>query len=329
MRGELSEHFAMVVEELGAPLVKVPLRPRPLMPGHVRITVEVAGCNFFDSLLMQGRYQLRPNLPFSPGGEVAGVIARTGRGSEYEVGQRVLAVLPFGGFSSQVDVADERVFLLPDGVSAESAVALGTQAQSAHLGLFHRGMLRAGEKVLVHAAAGGTGLCAVQLARAVGAEVYGTASKSEKQELAVSHGCRRCFSSRDESWPKLTKEIAPEGFDLIFDPVGGDLYRESTRLLAWGGRLIVVGFASGDIPSEAMNRVMLKNISLVGLHYGPYFERGPQYLQAAHSDLMRWVQDGDLTPLIGRRYRLEQANEAVETIRSRSSVGKVVMHVGV
>ncbi|MFW5920766.1 MAG: NADPH:quinone oxidoreductase family protein [Polyangiales bacterium] len=321
--------YAMIVEQLGGPsaLERVE-RPSPEPgTGEVAIAVEAIGCNFADILITKGEYQHRPELPFSPGSEVAGRVARVGAGVDgLHEGQRILALLDHGGYASEVVAAAADVHPIPDAVSCEHAVALGVVYQTSWLALKHRAPLREGETLLVHAAAGGVGLAAVQIGAAMGARVIGTAGSPDKLQLAREHGATEALSYRDGGWVERVNELTDgRGADVIFDPVGGDAFERSTKCIAWEGRLHVIGFASGTIPSMRMNRVMLKNISLVGLHWGPYRRHDPALIQRAMQDLFAMHERGDVRPLVGATFPLEHAADALESLGGRKTTGKVIL----
>jgi NADPH2:quinone reductase len=296
-------------------------------PGEVAIEVSAIGCNFFDTLITRGKYQVRPDLPFSPGAEVAGTVREVGPGVEgFSVGDRVSALLVYGGFASAVAVPRERVFPMPDGMSFEEAAALGLVYQTSHVALVHRANLEAGETLLVHAAAGGVGLAAVQIGVALGARVIGTAGTPDKLKLVKDNGADAVINYRDEDWLERVKELTDgRGADVIYDPVGGDTFDKSTKCIAFEGRLLVIGFASGRIPSMQMNRVMLKNISLVGLHWGAYFDEDPRVLRDAQAEISRLHQEGKISPMISATYPLEEARAALDALGSRKTTGKVIL----
>jgi NADPH2:quinone reductase len=319
----------MVVRELGGPgaLEREELDAVRAAPGQVVIDVGAAGCNFFDILITQGKYQVRPELPFSPGAEVAGIVRELGEGVErFSVGDRVSALLEYGGFASTVAAPQERVFAMPPRMTVEEAAAMGIVYQTSYVGLVHRANLREGETLLVHAAAGGVGLAAVQIGVALGARVIGTAGAPDKLDLVKKHGADVVLNYRDEEWVERVKELTDgRGADVIYDPVGGDTFDLSTKCIAFEGRLLIIGFASGRIPSAKMNRVLVKNFSLVGLHWGLYFEKGPQVLQEAQAALSQLYAVGKIAPLVSATYPLADAKDALDALGARKTTGKVVL----
>jgi NADPH2:quinone reductase len=321
--------YRMVVRELGGPgaLRREELDGVPASPGQVVIDTKAAGCNFFDILITQGKYQVRPELPFSPGAEVAGTVREIGDGVEgFSVGDRVSALLEHGGFASTVAAPQERVFPMPPRMTFEEAAALGLVYQTSYVGLVHRANLQAGETLLVHAAAGGVGLAAVQIGAAVGARVIGTAGTPDKLDLVKQNGAEAVINYREKDWVARVNELTDgRGADVIYDPVGGETFDLSTKCIAFEGRILIIGFASGTIPSAQMSRVLVKNFSLVGLHWGLYFEKNPQVLRDAQKAISRLYAAGKIAPVVSATYPLEDAAAALDALGSRKTTGKVVL----
>jgi NADPH:quinone reductase len=319
----------MVVRELGGPgsLEREELDAVSADPGQVVMDVSAAGCNFFDILITQGKYQVRPELPFSPGAEVAGTVRGVGEGVErFSVGDRVSGFLEYGGFASTVAAPQERVFPMPPQMTFEEAAALGIVYQTSYVGLVRRANLREGETLLVHAAAGGVGLAAVQIGVALGARVIGTAGTPDKLDLVKQHGADAVINYREDDWVARVKELTDgRGADVIYDPVGGDTFDLSTKCIAFEGRILVIGFASGRIPSAQMSRVLVKNFSLVGLHWGLYFEKNLRVLQDTQEALSRLYAAGKIAPLVSATYPLTEAAAALEALAARRTTGKVVL----
>ena len=322
--------YAMMVHRLDGPdaLERVSVDPREPGEGEVRVATRAIGCNFFDLLITRGKYQKKPELPFAPGGEAAGVVDAVGPGVEgLAPGDRVLALLEYGAYATHFLAPAERVLPIPDAMGFDEAAALGVVYQTSHVALVHRANLRAGETLLVHAAAGGVGLAALQIGAARGAKVIGTAGSDEKLALARAHGASHAFTYRDDRWLDEVLALTDgRGADVVYDPVGGDAFDLSTRGIAFGGRILVIGFASGRIPEMRMNRVLLKNISLVGLHWGEYFRHDPQVIRDAHLDLCRMWARGEVRPLVSETYPLEEAVAALAALAGRRTTGKVVLH---
>jgi len=321
--------YRMVVHQLGGPgsLRREELEAVSADPGQVVIDVSATGCNFFDILITQGKYQVRPELPFSPGAEVAGTVREVGEGVErFAVGDRVSALLAYGGFASTVVAPQERVFSMPSQMTFEEAAALGVVYQTSYVGLVHRANLRQGETLLVHAAAGGVGLAAVQIGAALGARVVGTAGTPDKLDLVKQNGADVALNYRDEDWVERVKELTDgRGADVIYDPVGGDTFDLSTKCVAFEGRILIIGFASGHIPSAKMNRVLVKNFSLVGLHWGLYFEKNPQVLQDAQEAISRLYAARKIAPVVSATYPLVDAEVALAALGARKTTGKIVL----
>jgi len=329
MTSETSSARAMMVQDWGGPdtLQEVSFPVPDPGPGEVVIDVRASACNFFDALIIAGQYQEKPPLPFAPGAEVSGTVRAVGEGvTHVNVGQRVLAMLPYGGFASVVTAPASGVYGIPDAMPFDQAAALGIVYQTSYFGLDYRANLQSGETLLVHAAAGGVGLAAVQIGKAMGARVLGTAGTSEKCKLAEEHGCDKCFNYREDDWRTLTKEMTEgRGADVIYDPVGGAVFDTSMRTLAFGGRLLVIGFASGKIPTVKANYVLLKNISVVGLHWGAYRKYDPSKIDEAMSKLFTMYEAGDIKPLVSGSWPLAEASSAIKALMSRKTVGKIVL----
>ena len=239
--------YKMIVESLERPLQRWEGPQLEPGDGEVVIGVRASGCNFFDILIAKGQYQVRPELPFSPGAEVAGEVLRVGKGVlGYKEGDRVSALLDYGGYASEVVVKAEQLFAIPDAMSFEDAAALGIVYQTSYFALKKRVQMREGETLLVHAAAGGVGLAAVQIGKAIGARVIGTAGSQAKLDVVKEHGAEHVINYRDEGWVDLVRELTGgRGADVIYDPVGGDTFDLSTKCIAFEGRLLVIGFAGG------------------------------------------------------------------------------------
>jgi NADPH2:quinone reductase len=320
---------AMLVEQWGEPEAMV-LRelpdPKP-GKGQVAIDVKAIGCNFFDILIAQGKYQVKPPLPFSPGGEVAGVVRAVGEGvTGLAVGDRVFAMLGYGGFATSCLAPAAGTVKMPDSMSYEHGAAFGVVYQTSYFGLVYRAALQPGETLLVHAAAGGVGLAAVQIGKALGARVLATAGSAAKLDIARQHGAEAAFDYSTADWVEQVKEATGgRGADVIYDPVGGDLVDLSLKCIAFSGRFLVIGFASGTIPSVQLNRVLLKNIAIVGLHWGAYRQHDPEKIPQAMRELFALYERGLVTPLVSSQYPLARAADALAEIASRRSVGKVLL----
>ncbi|MEU2760922.1 MULTISPECIES: NADPH:quinone oxidoreductase family protein [unclassified Streptomyces] len=296
-------------------------RPTP-GDGQVLVEVRAANVNFPDALLCRGQYQVRPPLPFTPGVEVCGTT---------EDGRRVLATpaLPHGGFAGHV-VADEAALLpAPDALDDAEAAALHIGYQTGWFGLHRRARLQPGETLLVHAAAGGVGSAAVQLGRAAGAKVIGVVGGPDKAAVARALGCDLVIDRRSEDIVAAVKEATGgRGADVVYDPVGGDAYAKSTKCVAFEGRILVVGFASGVIPTPALNHALVKNYSVVGLHWGLYNTKDPAAVRTCHEELTELAAQGIVKPLVSERVAMAEAAEAVQRVADGTSTGRIVVLPG-
>lgn len=297
--------------------------------GEVRIRNRAAALNFFDILLVQGKYQVRPPFPFTPGNEAAGIIDAVGEGVEgFKVGDRVQAMVSSGGYAEYSIASAAKIFLIPDSMSYEEGAAMPVVYQTSYLALKVRGALRAGEWLLVHAAAGGVGSSAMQIGKAMGARVIATVGSDEKIEFCMSQGADHAINYSETDWPDKVKKITGgHGADVIYDPVGGDVFDLSTKCIASEGRLLVIGFAGGRIPSLAMNRVLLKNMSVVGCYWGGHVERHPEFLIEAHKDLMTMYEAGQIKPVVSKSYSLAEAPRAMRDLAERKTIGKAVLAI--
>jgi len=296
-------------------------------PGQVLIDVKAIGCNFPDILIIQGKYQMKPPLPFSPGHEVAGIALAVGAGvTRVHQGQRVFAMIELGAYAERAVADDTRVFAIPDTMSYEEAAAFALVNQTSYSALVHRAQMQPGEWLLVHAAAGGVGLAAVQIGKALGARVIATAGTAAKLEIARQSGADVLVDYRTEDWVERVKRVTDgHGADVIYDPVGGDVFDGSSKCIAFEGRLLVVGFAGGRIPSIAANRILLKNMSVVGVHWGMYQTLGSPLVDQWMSALLAMYGKGQVWPVIYKTYPLAEAARALAAIASRESYGKVIL----
>jgi len=300
---------------------------RPDLPETGAIVrVEAASLNFPDLLAIQGKYQVKAPLPFTPGMEAAGVVVEAGAKSKYKPGDRVIANALWGAFAEELAVPDAHLFPIPQGLSAAQAASFVITYQTGWFALVHRAQLAAGETLLVHGGAGGVGIAAIQLGRALGATVIATAGSEEKLEVCRRAGAHHVIDYKDDDWVgEVNRLTGGRGADVIYDPVGGDVFDKSLKCIAWEGRLLVIGFASGSIPELKVNRVLLKNISIVGLYWGAYQLRDPAKIQAAHEALTAHVARGEIAPMVWRELPLEQLPEGLAALESRASWGKVVV----
>ncbi|KUN41929.1 alcohol dehydrogenase [Streptomyces longwoodensis] len=293
-------------------------RPAP-RDGQVLLKVRAANINFPDALMCRGQYQVTPPLPFTPGVEICG---------ETEDGRRVIAnpALPHGGFAEYA-VADAVALLpAPDALDDAEASALHIGYQTGWFGLHRRAHLEAGETLLVHAAAGGVGSAAVQLGKAAGATVIGVVGGADKAAVARELGCDVVVDRRSEDVVAAVKEATGgRGADVVYDPVGGQAYAQSTKVVAFEGRIVVVGFASGTIPSPGLNHALVKNYSILGLHWGLYNTKNPKLVQHCHEQLTALAARGAIKPLVSERVTFDEAAAAVQRVADGVTTGRVVV----
>lgn len=300
--------------------------PEPA-PGEVLVAVEAAGVNFADILMVAGQYQEKPPFPFSPGLEVAGRVAAVGDGVERVApGARVLALPDWGGYAERARARESDVFALPDEMDAVTAAGFPITYGTAHGALVWRAALQAGETLLVHGAAGGVGLAAVEVGKALGAKVIATAGGPDKLAVAEAHGADHLIDYRREDIRDRVKALTDgRGADVVFDPVGGEVFEASLRAVAWGARLVVIGFAAGKVPQIPANILLVKNLAATGLYWGSYRKHAPDLVARQFADLFDWYRAGKLKPHVSHRLSLERAAEAMDLLSRRKSTGKVVL----
>jgi NADPH2:quinone reductase len=294
----------------------------------VLIEIKAAGLNFPDGLLVRGEYQAKPELPFIPGAEVAGIVRAVGSNvRQFAVGQRVAALCIMGGFAERVTVDAASVIAIPDEMDFETAAGFILVYGTSVHALYDKARLRAEETLLVLGAAGGVGLSAVEIGKAMGARVIAAASTDEKLELARAHGAALGINYSTQDLKAEAKRLVPEGIDVVYDPVGGTFTETAVRCLGWGGRLLVVGFANGQIPKLPINLLLLREAEAIGVNWGPSTKRDPAQHQANVERLMTWFRNGELKPHISASYPLSKTSEALNIIMSRAAHGKVVINL--
>lgn len=292
--------------------------------GSAVIRVEAAALNFADLLMIDGRYQINPPRPFTPGQEVAGTVVAAGKDSGLRAGQRVCGKVLWGGFAEFAAVRGDMAIAIPDGVTAETAVALPIAYTTAVVALTESTQTAAGETVLVLAAAGGVGLASVEIAHALGARVIAAAGDAEKGALARAHGADDVVDYRSEGWSGTVKALTDgRGVDIIVDPVGGAATKEALRALAWQGRLLVVGFASGDIPQIPANRLLLNRASAIGVYWN--HDRDAEMIARVTRALTAMLSSGAIRPHIGGTYPFTQLPQALTALAERRTTGKVIL----
>ncbi|HXY98838.1 MAG TPA: NADPH:quinone oxidoreductase family protein [Stellaceae bacterium] len=320
---------AVLCTELGGPekLAVADVPPPPLADGAVRLEVHAAGVNFADILLIAGQYQDRPPLPFIPGMEVAGVVRAVGAGvSRLKPGDRVLAAVGRGGYAEEVVAEAAIVHRIPDAMDFATAAGFPVAYSTSHGAFDWRARLKPGERVLVLGASGGVGLTAVEVAKAMGANVIAAAGGAEKLAVAQRAGADHLIDYTREDLRERVKAITGgRGVDVVYDPVGGDAFDQSLRSVAWEGRLIVIGFAGGRVSQIPANLVLVKNIDIIGFFWGSYRLHKPELMAQSYEQLFRWFAEGKLKPHISHRLPLAEAAAALALIKTRKSTGKVVL----
>ena len=308
---------SLVVEEIATP---------DPGPGKIRITVAAAGVNFPDFLIIQDKYQFKPDLPFSPGGEMAGEVSAIGDGvTGFTLGQKVMGSHIHGGFAEEAIVDADKAIPLPEDADLKMAAAIGLVYGTSYHALFDRAAMTADDTVLVLGAAGGVGLAAVELAKVAGAKVIAAASTDEKLQVCKDHGADMLLNYGDGEFRAKLKELCPDGPTIVYDPVGGELSEQAFRSIGWRGRHLVVGFAAGDIPKIPLNLPLLKQASLVGVFWGAYARREPEANLADLRQIMAWIREGKLKPLISGSYPLAEGGAAIRHIADRKALGKLVV----
>lgn len=303
-----------------------PLKPGP---GQVVIGVKACGVNFPDTLIIEGKYQFKPEMPFSPGGEVAGVVKAIGEGvTGVKVGERMIAFTGWGGFAEEALVEAAKLIPIPDGMDFTTASAFVMVYGTSHYALKDRAKLQPGETLLVLGAAGGVGLAAVELGKIMGAHVIAAASSDEKLAICREHGADECINYSSEDLKERIKTLTRgRGVDVIYDPVGGNYSEAALRGMAWEGRHLVIGFAAGDIPRIPLNLALLKGCSIVGVFWGSFTARDPQRNQEHLRELATWFQEGKIKPHISATYALARAADALNDLLTRKVMGKAVLLV--
>lgn len=320
---------AVLCKELGMPeslvLEEVPgLIPGP---GQVLISVQACGVNFPDTLIIQGKYQFKPDLPFSPGGEISGVVKQVGSDVDsLKIGDRVIAFSTWGGFAEELVVDQTRTVIISDKMDYERASAFVLTYGTSYHALKDRAHLREGETLLVLGASGGVGLAAIQLGKAMGATVIAAASNPEKLSACQENGADYVINYAQDDLRQSVKEITKgRGVDVIYDPVGGSFSEKALRDMSWGGRFLVVGFAAGEIPKVPLNIPLLKGCSVVGVFWGEFTKREPALNKQNNQELMDLFDQGKISPHIHRVYPLEKAGEALNELLQKRVIGKVVL----
>ncbi|MEO3999406.1 NADPH:quinone oxidoreductase family protein [Mesorhizobium sp. CAU 1732] len=320
---------AVICKEFG-PATSLVIEAFDLPPpakGHARVRVEAAGVNFPDTLMVQGKYQVKPDLPFVPGAELAGIVEAVGEGvTDIVPGMPVIGMVGLGAFADVANVRTARLMPRPATMDAVTAAGFSMTYGTSMHALKQRARLQPGETLLVLGASGGVGLAAVELGKAMGATVIAAASSAEKLEVARRAGADHLINYSTASLKDSVKELTSgKGVDVVYDPVGGDLLEEAVRATAWEGRVLVVGFASGTIPRVPANLMLLKGSSLVGVFFGTFRDRDPEKNRANFAEMFAWFEQGKLKPLISQTMELEKVVEAFDVLTSRGAIGKIVL----
>jgi NADPH2:quinone reductase len=323
------------VRRLGAPRDALRLEPSAVRrpgPGEALVAVEAAGVNFPDLLVCAGRYQERPALPFTPGFEAAGVVLEAGPGSARQPGERVIVVpeLPDGAFQERLTVSDAQLFPVPAALPAETAAVLHIAYATAHVALHARAGLRPGETLLVHGGAGGVSSAAIQLGRAAGARVLATATGADRVAACRGLGAEVALdlAAREDVAAAVLAATDGHGADVVLDVVGGELFDRSRRCVAFGGRIVVAGFASGQIPQVPANHVLLRNYAVVGVHLAAYRRRDPGLLRRVHAELLELLAAGRIAPHLHAVLPFEALPDALALVAERRVVGRVALRTG-
>lgn len=322
---------AMIIRECG-PLENLNLETVPdpkAADNGVVIDIHSCAVNFADSLMVEGSYQVKPPLPFSPGLEVSGTISEIGQNvTGWQIGDRVQALSNWGGFAEKVAVPAPVLFALPDDMPYEDAAAFVITYSTSHVALNYRARLKKDEWLVVNGAGGGVGLTAVEIGKLLGAKVIATAGSDEKLAVAKSKGADFTINYRHEDIREKIKEYTGgKGANVVFDPVGGEIFRQSLRAIAPEGRMIIIGFASGDIPQVLANHLLVKNIDVIGFYWGTYKTYKRHILEDSVAQLFDWYKDGKISPHISGVFPLDKTTEAIYSLKNRTSVGKVIVNI--
>jgi NADPH2:quinone reductase len=320
---------AVVCKQWGPPETLEVCEIPDLTPGpqEVLIQVQAAGINFPDVLIIQNKYQFKPELPFTPGSEACGIVQATGAEvKHFKAGDRVIAFVGHGAFAQQLLAPQQAIFPVPPGMDDDTAAAITLTYGTSHHALLDRAQLKAGETVLVLGASGGVGIAAIEIAKATGARVIAAASSAEKLAVCVEHGADICINYSDADWrDQLKAATGKQGPDVIFDPVGGDYAEAAFRSIAWRGRYLVIGFANGEIPKIPLNLPLLKGASILGVFWGDFVRREPAANLQAMQQLVGWFHEKKIRPHISGRYSLSDCATAMNLLAARKATGKLII----
>jgi NADPH:quinone reductase len=297
--------------------------------GEALVEVAYAGLNFFDTLIIEGKYQVKAVPPFSPGGEFSGRVVGLGPGAQgFAAGDRVMGFCAYGAAAERIAIPTSRLARVPDGLALDKAAGLSVAYGTSLHALKQRAEMKPGETLLVLGASGGVGLAAVEIGKAMGARVIAGASSDEKLAFARRYGAAETINTATDDLRARLKSLAPNGVDVVYDPVGGALTEASLRSLAWKGRLLVIGFASGEIPRPPLNIPLLKGCDIRGVYWGEFTAREPEAHRENMAQLMDWAKSGTLSVHIHAKYALEDYRKAFEAIAKRQTLGKTLLRFG-
>jgi len=295
--------------------------------GEALVEIAYAGLNFFDTLIIEGKYQVRPTPPFSPAGEFSGRVVALGSGAQgFEIGDRVMGACSHGAAAEQIAISTSRLVKIPDGLALDKAAGLSVTYGTSMHALKQRAEVKAGETLFVLGASGGVGLAAVEIGKAMGARVIAGASSDEKLAFARSYGADETINTATDDLRARLKDLAPKGVDVVYDPVGGALTEAALRSLAWKGRLMVIGFASGEIPRPPLNIPLLKGCDIRGVFWGAWARLNPEKNRANLEKLVKWTAEGKISSHVDRTFPLAQTADALKVLAGRKAMGKVILH---
>ncbi len=296
---------------------------------NVKIEIHAAGLNFPDTLIIQGKYQFKPAFPFSPGSELAGVITEIGdKVKNFKVGDRVMAAFSHGAFAEEICIPEKKLTRIPDKMDFITAASMSLTYGTSAFALFQRANITKEDVVLIHGAAGGVGITALEISKNIGSSVIVTAGSEEKLKILKKYGADCCINYSDGQFKDKVKEFTNgKGADIIYDPVGGDVFEQSLRCISWNGKLLVIGFASGRIGSAPANLPLLKNCSIVGVFWGAWTEREPYGHHENMNKIFKWWKEGKISPKISKVYSLENVKEAMYSLINREVIGKAVIKI--
>ena len=300
-----------------------------LADNEVRVEVHAAGVNFPDVLIIQGKYQYKPSFPFSPGSEISGVITEVGvQVKDFSIGDRVMSVTGHGAFAEEICVEENKITKIPNKMDFITAASMSLTYGTSAYALFQRANINRSDVVLIHGATGGVGITALEIAKAIGSKVIATASSDKKLKIAKEYGADFCINYSDGNFKEKVKDLTNgKGADVIYDPVGGDIFEQSLRCIAWNGRLLVVGFASGKIALAPTNLPLLKNCSIVGVFWGAWRERDFNGHNENMKIIIDWWHKNKIKPKIWKIFKLEETKDALYALMERKVIGKAVIKI--